>query len=360
MKKIKEIAAIWKNSKLKIKDLPKTKRAFNDSLSNLIGATVYVYTLRDPHAGRSCKFSEKLCDARKTSPLRFLSMLKSEINHCVLQCKTYIKMAEEALRDTALLDKEDITKIADNMETMKNLIAAFEIHIRNIEITKWTIKNTKEKGGHLDSFCISAKCIGCMDSLKDEFRYYGKSLFNMRTIFKKIEERKKAALSRKEDTSDSDARSSLKYAEGIIDATLKEALDALDDMDFEQVQFSLLSLKGTLRENTDLFKDETPSKDIAQAKNESEPMQYAVITTYSFDPEVRVVTAPNLAQAQQFMLRDFNNEKRIDVEENGFEISDKTWFSTMAASLATVYPSDIGYTQWNIVKITPLYNPEEK
>ena len=47
-----------------------------------------------------------------------------------------------------------------------------------------------------------------------------------------------------------------------------------------------------------------------------------VTVTYSFDSEVAAIVFDNYEQARAYIKEDFENEKRIDVEENGYLIDE--------------------------------------
>lgn len=77
----------------------------------------------------------------------------------------------------------------------------------------------------------------------------------------------------------------------------------------------------------------------------------AVVITYSFDPEVVVVICKDYEAACAYINKDFENEKRIDVEENGWNIDEETTKQEEGyACLGTVYPSgtEPQKTEWRI------------
>lgn len=60
-------------------------------------------------------------------------------------------------------------------------------------------------------------------------------------------------------------------------------------------------------------------------------MNYAVVFTYSFDSEVSVYLFPDEEAAKLFLRNSFENETRIDKEENGWdtfaEIDEDGWYA---------------------------------
>lgn len=82
----------------------------------------------------------------------------------------------------------------------------------------------------------------------------------------------------------------------------------------------------------------------------------AVVIAYSFDPEVAVVLCRDYREACRYIRRDFDNERRIDVEENGWEIDETvTKCEDGFAVLGTIYPSQ-SETQTVTWQIATLYD----
>lgn len=80
-------------------------------------------------------------------------------------------------------------------------------------------------------------------------------------------------------------------------------------------------------------------------------MNYAVIFTYSFDGEVAVYLFPNETSAEEFLRSSYEEELRIDKEENGWdahgEISDDGWY----AKITTVFDDHDDVTEFRIGNI---------
>ena len=76
----------------------------------------------------------------------------------------------------------------------------------------------------------------------------------------------------------------------------------------------------------------------------------AVVVSHSFDPEVNVFLFDDYQTACNFIKDEFEREKDIDVNENGWEIDEeKTVFEEDMAILATTYPlSGVQTTTWQI------------
>lgn len=80
-------------------------------------------------------------------------------------------------------------------------------------------------------------------------------------------------------------------------------------------------------------------------------MNYAVIFTYSFDGEVAVYLFPDEDSAKKFLRESYQEELRIDLEENGWdargEISSDEWY----AKITTVFDDHDDVTEFRIGNI---------
>ena len=77
-----------------------------------------------------------------------------------------------------------------------------------------------------------------------------------------------------------------------------------------------------------------------------------VTVTYSFDSEVAAIVFDNYEQARAYIKEDFENEKRIDVEENGYLIDEElTYCNDNMAMLATVINGRTDTTIWTIATV---------
>ena len=77
-----------------------------------------------------------------------------------------------------------------------------------------------------------------------------------------------------------------------------------------------------------------------------------VTISYSFDDEVVAIIFDNYKKACNFIKEDFENEKRIDTEENGYKIDEEnTYCENSKAVLATCYNDEIGITTWTIATV---------
>lgn len=83
-----------------------------------------------------------------------------------------------------------------------------------------------------------------------------------------------------------------------------------------------------------------------------------VVVTYDFDETVNAYLFDSPEKASDFIKTDFENEKRIDIEENNHQIDDtQTYCNENGAVLATVYTnsfingSNIGKTTWTIASV---------
>ena len=86
-----------------------------------------------------------------------------------------------------------------------------------------------------------------------------------------------------------------------------------------------------------------------------------VIITYSFDNTVMAVVCKSYKDACDYIKTDFENEKRIDTEENGWKIAEElTHYDTDSAVLTTIYNSGTGTTTWKIADTTILASESTK
>lgn len=79
-----------------------------------------------------------------------------------------------------------------------------------------------------------------------------------------------------------------------------------------------------------------------------------VAVTYSFDPEVVTFVFDDYKKACDFIEEDFEREKKIDLEENGWEIDEEvTKCEEGFAVLGTIYPSDseTQTTTWTVATV---------
>lgn len=77
-----------------------------------------------------------------------------------------------------------------------------------------------------------------------------------------------------------------------------------------------------------------------------------VTVTYSFDAEVVALVFDSYEKASAYIKEDFENEKRIDIEENGYEIDeDSTYCCEDMAVLSTIYSNGIDTTTWTIARV---------
>lgn len=79
-------------------------------------------------------------------------------------------------------------------------------------------------------------------------------------------------------------------------------------------------------------------------------MNYAVIYTYSFDDDVAVYLFETEEEAVAFLKSSYEEELRIDIEENGWvssgEISDDGWYARIETS--SLRCQDVDVTEFRI------------
>lgn len=81
--------------------------------------------------------------------------------------------------------------------------------------------------------------------------------------------------------------------------------------------------------------------------------ELAIVTVaYSFDPEVVAIVFDDYKKACDYIKEDFENEKRIDTEENAWEIDEEeTYCKENMAVLATVFNGEIDITTWTVATV---------
>ena len=77
-----------------------------------------------------------------------------------------------------------------------------------------------------------------------------------------------------------------------------------------------------------------------------------VTISYSFDDEVIALVFDSYENACAFIKEEFEREKRIDIEEDCFEIDENnTYFKENMAALSTIYNDEIGTITWTIATV---------
>lgn len=78
-----------------------------------------------------------------------------------------------------------------------------------------------------------------------------------------------------------------------------------------------------------------------------------VTITYSFDTGVEAVVFDNYEKACEYIKKDFESEKKIDIDENGWEIDEElSYCKEDTAVLATIYNEKTEITTWTIARVT--------
>ena len=76
-----------------------------------------------------------------------------------------------------------------------------------------------------------------------------------------------------------------------------------------------------------------------------------VTVSYSFDAEVLAIIFDDYKKASEYIKEDFENEKKIDKEENGWEIDEEsTYCEENIAVLSTIYNGETETTTWTYCK----------
>lgn len=78
---------------------------------------------------------------------------------------------------------------------------------------------------------------------------------------------------------------------------------------------------------------------------------YAVVFTYSFDTDSAVYLFDTQEEAIDYMMKSFEEELRIDQEENGWNSEGHVAEDKMYAEIITHYPSGDSVTEMHIANV---------
>lgn len=78
---------------------------------------------------------------------------------------------------------------------------------------------------------------------------------------------------------------------------------------------------------------------------------YAVVFTYSFDTDSAVYLFDTQEEAIDYMMKSFEEELRIDQEENGWNSEGYVAEDKMYAEIITHYPSGDSVTEMHIANV---------
>jgi hypothetical protein len=78
---------------------------------------------------------------------------------------------------------------------------------------------------------------------------------------------------------------------------------------------------------------------------------YAVVFTYSFDADSAVYLFDTEEKAIDYMMKSFEEELRIDQEENGWDSEGYVTEDKMYAKIITHYPSGDGVTEYHVANV---------
>ena len=82
-----------------------------------------------------------------------------------------------------------------------------------------------------------------------------------------------------------------------------------------------------------------------------------VTVSYSFDAEVVALIFNSYEEACDYIKADFEEEKRIDIEESGYEIDEEmTYCEESMAVLATCYRNGTETTTWTVARVIDKRN----
>lgn len=83
---------------------------------------------------------------------------------------------------------------------------------------------------------------------------------------------------------------------------------------------------------------------------------YAVVVTFSFDPQVSVLLFNEWTEAMGFIKKDVADEHRIDTQENGWDSEYVIYEDDGRAVLTTYFEDHNDIVEW---KIGTVYDPKE-
>ena len=119
-----------------------------------------------------------------------------------------------------------------------------------------------------------------------------------------------------------------------------EHYKGIDDDDFIQ----------KVCENLQITKDQYMELMFSEQKVPETPV--AVTVHYSFDADTAVILFETYEDASKYIKEDFEKEKKIDIEENGYTINEEqTYCNENMAVLATNYRDGLGTTTWTIANV---------
>lgn len=78
---------------------------------------------------------------------------------------------------------------------------------------------------------------------------------------------------------------------------------------------------------------------------------YVVVTTYSFDPDTQAVGFPDEEQAKAYLKKTFENEARIDREENHWETHASIDNDGTYAKITNCFPDHEDTTEFFVVQV---------
>lgn len=90
-----------------------------------------------------------------------------------------------------------------------------------------------------------------------------------------------------------------------------------------------------------------------------ENIKYAVVTTYSFDPDVPVALFDSEEAAMAHMREQWEKEKRIDIEENGWTTEANFFEEEGRAEVKNTFPRPDGSVDTNVTTWTITSNIRE-
>lgn len=77
-----------------------------------------------------------------------------------------------------------------------------------------------------------------------------------------------------------------------------------------------------------------------------------VTVSYSFDEEVVAFVFDDYKKASRYIKESFENEKKIDIEENGWEVNEEsTYCEENIAVLSTICNVETETTTWTIASV---------
>ena len=99
---------------------------------------------------------------------------------------------------------------------------------------------------------------------------------------------------------------------------------------------------------------EDAEKELRELRASKSKVAYVVVTTYSFDPDTQAVGFADEEQAKAYLKKTFENETRIDREENHWETHASIDNDGTYAKITNCFPDHEDTTEFFVVQVQKL------